>query len=167
MNQKRSVELLNKAVADELAAVHQYMYCHFHLDDQGFGPLAELFKRTAIEEMGHVEALCERILFLKGDAEMAAAGSVEKIKEPAAMLKKARDMEDHSAQDYNRAALECSANADAASKQLFERLIGDEEGHFDRFEKQLENIERFGPSFLALQSFRSPHAALAEHPKES
>ena len=57
MNSEKSNELLNKSVADELAAVHQYMYFHFHLDDQGFAPLAKLFKRTAIAEMGHVEAL--------------------------------------------------------------------------------------------------------------
>ena len=66
----KSIELLNKAVADELAAVHQYMYFHFHLDDQGYDLLAGLFKRTAIEEMLHVESLAERILFLGGEVEM-------------------------------------------------------------------------------------------------
>ncbi|MGB9625926.1 MAG: bacterioferritin, partial [Phycisphaerae bacterium] len=29
MDRKKSIELLNKAVADELQAVHQYMYWHF------------------------------------------------------------------------------------------------------------------------------------------
>jgi bacterioferritin len=150
---KRSIELLNQSVADELSAVHQYMYFHFHLDDQGFGPLAQLFKRTAIVEMGHVEALAERILFLKGDVQMAAACEVEKITDPAAMLAKAIAMEQGSARDYNHAAQECGANADAGSKQIFEHLVGDEEGHEDQFEKQLDNIKRFGPSYLALQSF--------------
>jgi len=153
MHRERSIELLNKAVADELAAVHQYMYFHFHLDDQGFAPLAGLFKRTAIQEMGHVEALAERILFLKGDTNMVAAGNVEKIRDPVAMLAKAMHMEEASARDYNQWALECSGNADASSKQLFEKLISDEEGHFDNFEKQLENIKRFGPNYLALESF--------------
>ncbi len=32
---KKSIELLNKAVGEELTAVHQYMYFHFHCDDQG------------------------------------------------------------------------------------------------------------------------------------
>ena len=153
MNREHSIALLNQAVADELAAVHQYMYFHIHLDDLGFAPLAALFKRTAIQEMGHVEALSERILFLKGDTEMAAAGVVEKITEPAQMLAKAMAMEEGSARDYNLWALECSKNADAASKQIFEKLIQDEEGHFDAFEKQHENIQRFGPNYLALQSF--------------
>jgi len=79
MNKNTSTELLNQGVADELQAVHQYMYWHFHLDDQGFRPLALLLKRIAIKEMGHVEKLAERILFLKGDVEMVPAGAVEKI----------------------------------------------------------------------------------------
>jgi hypothetical protein len=29
----------------------------------------------------------------------------------------------------------------------------DEEGHFDQYEKQYDNIKRFGLSYLALQSF--------------
>jgi len=158
MKPARSIALLNQSVADELQAVHQYMYFHMHLDDQGFGPLATLFKRTAITEMGHVEALAERILFLKGDVEMSTAAPVEKITDPAAMLAKARAMEESSANAYNQAALECAASADAASKQIFERLIGDEEGHFAAFDRQLENIQRFGPSYLALQSFEKPPA---------
>lgn len=161
MNPARSIALLNESVADELLAVHQYMYFHFHLDDQGFAPLATLFKRTAITEMGHIEALAERILFLKGDVEMSAAAPVEKIADPAAMLAKGRQMEESSASAYNQAALECAAGADAVSKQLFERLIGDEEGHFADFDRQLENIQRFGPSYLALQSFEKAPAAEA------
>ncbi len=153
MNRESSIRLLNQAVADELQAVHQYMYFHFHLADQGFGPLSMLFKRIAIMEMGHVETLAERILFLKGDVDMALAAAVERITDPEAILAKAMAMEDESAVFYNRAALECAANADSASKQIFEKLVADEESHFDQFEKQLDNIKRFGPSYLALQSF--------------
>ena len=163
MKSEQSIGLLNKSVADELAAVHQYMYFHFHLDDLGFTPLASLFKRTAIMEMGHVEALAERILFLKGDVQMAAAESVETTTDPAKMLAKAIEMEQESARDYNGAAQNCGANADAVSKQLFERLVGEEEGHQNEFERQLENIKRFGLSYLALQSFG---AATAPKPAE-
>jgi len=153
MNKKTSIELLNKAVADELQAVHQYMYWHFHLDDQGFGPLSLLLKRVAIEEMGHVERLAERILFLKGDVEMVPAGPVEKITEAQEILAKAAEMEQGGVTSYNQAAIKCGQNADAASKQVFEALVNDEERHFDQFDKQLENIKRFGPNYLALQSF--------------
>jgi bacterioferritin len=153
MDKAKSINLLNKAVADELQAVHQYMYFHFHLDDQGFKPLSNQFKMIAIQEMGHVELLAERILFLKGDVKMVAAGPVEKIIEPEAILVKAMAMEQDGIQSYNKAALACSANADSASKQLFEQLVKDEEGHFDQYDKQHDNVKRFGLSYLALQSF--------------
>jgi len=153
MDRSKSIALLNHAVADELQAVHQYMYFHFHLDDQGLAPLSLLFKRTAIEEMMHVEKLADRILFLKGEVEVSPAGPVEKITDPTSMLKKAMAMEEGSQGDYNRSALECGANADSVSKQLFESLVVDEERHFDQYEKQFEKIERFGLNYLALQSF--------------
>lgn len=162
MDAQKSIKLLNEAVADELQAVHQYMYWHFHLDDQGFGPLANLLKRTAVFEMGHVEKLAERILFLKGDVKMALAAPVEPITEPTEILAKAAAMEHQSARDYNKAALACSENADAVSKQIFEALVADEETHFDVFDKQLDNIKRFGPSYLALQSFETGKAGGGE-----
>lgn len=153
MSKEQSIELLNMAVADELAAVHQYLYFHFHLDDAGFGPLAKLFKRTAIVEMGHIEKLAERILFLKGDVEMAAACAVDKISDPVKSLAKAAQMETESAASYNKWARQCGENLDAATKQIFEELVNDEEGHFDEFDKQQSHIGQFGQAYLALQSF--------------
>lgn len=149
---EKSIELLNKAVGDELAAVHQYMYFHFHCDDMGYDLLASLFKKTAIEEMGHVEKLAERILFLKGDVEMNATEEVQKLKDVKAMLERAAAMESGSAADYNHWANECSANADSVSKKLFEDLVADEERHFDQYDVEIENMKKFGDNYLALQS---------------
>ncbi|HEX2984142.1 MAG TPA: ferritin-like domain-containing protein, partial [Ignavibacteriales bacterium] len=73
---EKSIELLNKSVADELHAVHQYMYFHFHCDDMGYDLVSNLFRVTAIQEMMHVERLAERILFLKGEVEMKPAEDV-------------------------------------------------------------------------------------------
>ena len=148
----KSIELLNKAVADELSAVHQYMYFHFYCDDYGYDLLANLFKRTAIQEMLHIERLAERILFLKGEVEMNASEEVQKIHDVDEMLKKAAKMEEDSAKEYNVWANECAANADAISKQLFESLVSEEEVHFDQYDTELENLKKFGDNYLALQS---------------
>jgi bacterioferritin len=149
---EKSVKLLNEAVADELAAVHQYMYWHFHCDDQGFDLLAGLFKRTAIEEMIHIETLAERILFLKGEVEMVASEPVQKETDVKKMLEMAAGMEEKSAQDYNRMANECAQNADSQSKKIFEELVSDEERHYDQYDSELDNLARFGKDYLALQS---------------
>ncbi len=151
MNEK-SIELLNKAVADELSATHQYMYFHFRCDDLGYDLLAGLFKRTGIEEMGHVERLAERILFLKGEIEMVPSMEVQKIHDVKSMLALASKMEQDSVKDYNLWANECSANADSASKRVFEDLVDDEERHFDQYDTEMENIDKFGERYLALQS---------------
>jgi len=156
---EKSIELLNKAVTDELSAIHQYMYFHFHLNDLGYTPLATLLKTTAIEEMGHVERLAERVLFLGGEVEMVVGEDVMKIHSPKEMLDRAKQMEQHSAESYNRWALECSQNADSASKRLFEDLVADEERHFDAFDQQVDHISQFGEQYLALQSFQSDPAA--------
>lgn len=149
---EKSQELLNKAVADELAAVHQYMYFHFHCDDQGYDLLAGLFKQTAIKEMLHIEELSERILFLEGEVEMVPAHGVEKIHDVRKMLERAKQMEEDSVKEYNQWANECSANADSASKKIFEDLVMEEEGHWDNFDNEIDQMEKFGDSYLALQS---------------
>lgn len=152
MKHEKSIELLNKAVADELYAVHQYMYFHFHCEDQGYELLSNLFFRTAIEEMGHIEHCAERIIFLGGDVEMVAAEEVKKIQDAQEMLALAAKMEDESARDYNLWANECSANADSGTRKVFEGLVDDEERHFGQYDTEMNNLKKFGDRYLALQS---------------
>jgi len=149
---EKSIVLLNKAVADELFAVHQYMYFHFHMDDQGYDLLSSMFRRIAIIEMTHLELLAERILFLKGDVVMEAAESVEKIQDVSEILKKAIKMEEDAVNNYNKWANESAANADSVTKKLFEQLVTEEEGHYDQFDLQNDQVEKFGERYLALQS---------------
>ena len=164
---EKSIALLNQAVADELAAVHQYMYFHFHLDDQGYDLLSALFKRTAIQEMGHVEILAERILFLDGEVIMKTASDVNPVQAVNEMLEMARKMEEDSARSYNLWANECSANADSVSKKIFEQLVGEEETHFDQFDNELDKVKQFGERYLALQSIeRSKSIAMGQSSEE-
>ncbi len=163
---EKSLELLNRAVSDELSAIHQYMYFHFHCDDQGYDLLAGLFRQTAIEEMLHTERLAERILFIKGEVEMRAAGDVAKIHDVAPMLKRAREMEEQSIRDYNQWANECAMNADSVSKKLFEDLVADEERHFDQYDIELDNMDKFGDRYLALQSIERSKNRAAGQPAQ-
>jgi bacterioferritin len=149
---EKSVELLNKAIGDELSAIHQYMYFHFHCHDRGYQLLANLFEKTAIDEMRHVEKAAERILFLQGEVEMKPSESVEKIHKVRDMLERAAAMEKQSAQEYNEWANECAANADSASKRVFEDLVLDEERHYDQFSTEMENFDQLGDQYLALHS---------------
>ncbi|HOK97146.1 MAG TPA: ferritin-like domain-containing protein, partial [Anaerohalosphaeraceae bacterium] len=58
---QKVIEVLNKARAMELHAIHQYMNQHYNLDDMDYGELAANLKLIAIDEMRHAEMLAERI----------------------------------------------------------------------------------------------------------
>jgi bacterioferritin len=162
---KESIVILNESVGGEMSAVHQYMYFHFHCDDQGYDLLAGLFKRTAIEEMMHIERLADRILFLKGEVEMVAAHEVKKIRDVKEMLEMATQIEEECAIKYNKYANDCAARADSQTKKLFEDLVMDEERHYDQFDTELDNMAKFGDRYLALQSIeRSKTIAAAAPP---
>lgn len=158
---QKSIDLLNQAVADELTAVHQYMYFHFHCDDQGIELLSALFKRTAIEEMLHVERLADRILFLKGDVIMEANAKVEAITDVMAMLEWADKSEQAAIRMYNDFALQCGAAADSATKKVFEDLVMDEERHYGQFDNEVDNVKRYGASYLAQQAMERSKASAA------
>jgi len=128
------------------------MYCHFQCDDQGYDLLAALFRKTAIEEMMHIERIAERILFLKGEVELKAAEEVQKVRDVKAMLELVSSLENRAILAYNQWAIECGTHADSVTKKLFEALVEDEERHFGQFDTELENMAKYGINYLALQS---------------
>ena len=116
--------------------------------------------------MLHVERAAERILFLRGEVEMTPAEEVQKIHEVRKMLERAAQMEEQSAKEYNEWANECSQNADSASKRVFEDLVADEERHYDQYMTEVENMDRFGEQYLALQSIERSKTLSSGAPPE-
>ena len=168
-NRQKSIELLNKAILEELISVHQYMYFHFVCEDRGYNLLSSIFRRTAIDEMGHVEKLAERILFLKGEVDMHTEIKIKHIHEVGEMLLLAKELENKSVTDYNHWAKICGDLSDSASKRLLEDLVKKEEEHYDQFDIEMDNMEKFGDNYLALQSIeRSKQAAkgISSEPEE-
>ncbi len=141
---QRRVAQLNCALEQELQAVHQYMYWHFHLKDQGLVPLAEFLRGVAIMEMQHVEKLAENILFLRGDIRMMLAGPVKKTTDPITVLSQGAEMERKVIDVYHQCALECDTSVYAAFKKFCESMKAEEERHLSEFDKLLDNISRYG-----------------------
>jgi len=108
----------------------------------------------------------ERILFLGGDVEMVPAESVKKIQDVEQMLEMGRQMESGSVKDYNLWANECSANADAGSRKIFEGLVDDEERHYDQYDTEKQNLKKFGDRYLALQSIEKSKSMAAGAPED-
>jgi bacterioferritin len=154
MNRIHSIELLNKAVGDELQSINQYLYFHFHFEDRGYEMLSKLFERISIVEMKHLEMLADRILFLGGDVELRPTKGVEKVNEPQKMVEMAKNMENESARNYNEWAKMISEETDVVTKRLFEELASQEEAHYNEFDIENNNCKDFGDMYLALQSMK-------------
>jgi len=146
---KKVIDLLNAARSRELSAITQYMAQHYELEDQDFGKLAKKLKEIGIQEMKHAEALAERILFLKGEPTSKPDAIAKKGQSIAEMLKTDMALESAAIKMYNEAAVVCAAEKDQISKQLFEKLLGEEEGHFNDFENVKDHVEKLGNSYLA------------------
>jgi bacterioferritin len=146
---KKVVDLLNAARARELTAITQYMAHHYELEDADFGKLASRLKEIAIQEMKHAEELAERILFLKGEPTTKPDASVKKGQEISEMLATDVALEAQAIKMYNDAAVVCAEERDQISKQLFEKLLGEEEEHLSIFENLKNHVDRLGGAYLA------------------
>src|SRR3990170_618739 len=148
MSQK-VIDLLNEARAIELTAISQYLIQHYELEDKDFGKLGKKMKEIGIQEMKHAEALAERILFLKGTPTLKPEAAAKKGQEIAAMLTTNIALESQAIKMYNEAAVTCAQEKDQISKQLFEKLLGEEEDHLNFFENTKEHLAELGTVYLA------------------
>jgi bacterioferritin len=146
---KKVIDLLNAARSRELTAISQYMIQHYELEDQDFGKLAKKLKEIGIQEMKHAEALAERILFLKGEPTSKPDAVAKKGQSIAEMLKTDTALESQAIKMYNEAAVICAQEKDQISKQLFEKLLGEEEGHLNDFENVKGHVDKMGDAYLA------------------
>jgi bacterioferritin len=151
-NTKKVIDLLNQGRARELSAILQYMAQHYELENQDFGKLAKFFKTTAIAEMKHAESFGDRILFLGGVPTSRPDAEAKKGQAIADMLATGMKLEDEAMVMYNASALACAEAGDHVSKDLFEKILGEENAHFDSFRTTKEHVDQLGDVFLATQT---------------
>jgi len=125
------------------------MVQHYELEDSDYGKLASKFKEIAITEMKHAEKLADRILFLRGEPTSKPDASSKKGQQITEMLSTNIGLEAQAVKLYNEAAMICAGEKDQISKELFEELLGDEEGHLDYFENVKDHVDKLGASYLA------------------
>jgi len=149
---KKVVELLNAARAGELTAILQYMAQHYELENQDYGKLAKFLKKTAITEMKHAELLADRILFLGGVPTSKPDAEAKKGQSITDMLATDIALEADAIGKYNASAKACAEALDHVSKDIFEKLLGDENGHLDEFQNLKEHADQLGAAWLAQQT---------------
>jgi bacterioferritin len=143
------VEVLNRARAMELQAIHQYMHQHYNIDDMDYGELAAQVKLIAIDEMRHAEMFAERIKELGGEPTTEKAGGVEKNQKVEAVFGFDADEEDKAIAAYNGFLAVATENGDSITAKLFETVIDEEQAHYNYFDNINDHIEQLGAVFLA------------------
>ena len=152
---EKVIEYLNAALRSELTAVSQY-WLHYRLqEDWGFGKIADKSRAESIEEMHHADKLIQRIIFLEGHPNLQKLDPL-RIGENLKETMEADLAGEHDARNlYIEARDHCEKVRDYVSKNLFEELIADEEGHIDFLETQLDLHETLGVQGFALLQAKS------------
>jgi bacterioferritin len=145
----RVIEYLNKGLRHELTAVNQYWLHYRLLDNWGIKQLAKQWRKESIEEMQHADKLIERIIFLDGFPNLQVLDPLhigQTVKEvldcDLATELTARGL-------YQEAAGYCHSVKDYVTRDLFERLMADEEAHIDYLETQLDLVAKLGLELYA------------------
>lgn len=138
------IETLNALLADELAAVNQYMVHSEMCADWMYERLHEAIEKRAIEEMRHAEKLIGRILFLEGQPTVSNLGKITIGADVPAQFKNDWAAEMEAVRMYNegiRLAVEVSDNG---TRQILESILKEEEDHIDWLEAQQDQVEQIG-----------------------
>ena len=134
---------LNKALKEELTAINQYFVHAEMCHNWGYHKLGSHIRKQSIDEMRHAEALIERILFL--DATPTMEPMPLKVGQTVRQqLESDLGLEIGAVASYNEAVKASREVGDNTSRELFERLLKDEEGHVDWLEEQQHLISEVG-----------------------
>jgi bacterioferritin len=149
----RVIELLNEALRNELTAVNQYWLHYRLLDHWGIKRLADFERHESIDEMKHADELSERILYLDGLPNFQALGRLRIGESVEEVLRADLDLEREAVTQLKDAIFHCESVRDYVSRDLFARILSNEEEHIDVLGKQFDMIERMGlQNYIALQS---------------
>ncbi|MHA1266915.1 MAG: ferritin-like domain-containing protein [Candidatus Helarchaeota archaeon] len=144
------IELLNKAIARELAVSVQYMIQHSKLeglkkrvipenillDETTFDILAKLFEDIAIVEMKHAEDIAERVFLLGGEA-TTKPDKITVGKDIKEFLELGRKAEEEALNLYKQVLKATMEEGDYTTRRLFMEIFKEEEDHLIKFSEYL------------------------------
>jgi bacterioferritin len=148
------IALLNEALKEELTAINQYFLHAEMCENWHYNKLGGYIKKQSIDEMKHAEVLIERILFLDGAPNLTELMKLTVGQNVKEQLESDLKLEIGAVAMYNRAVQVSRDEGDNASRDLFERLLKDEEEHVDWLEAQLYQISEMGYERYLSQQIR-------------
>jgi bacterioferritin len=148
------IAVLNEALKEELTAINQYFLHAEMCENWHYSKLGDYIKKQSIDEMKHAEELIERILFLDATPNMTELMKLTIGQNVREQLESDLHLEVEAVSLYNNAVKIARDEGDNASRELFERLLKDEEAHVDWLEAQLHQIQELGYERYLSQQIR-------------
>ena len=150
---ERVVKKLDELLCDELTAINQYMVHSEMCANWGYARLHQAVEKRARQEMHHAEELIARMLFLDGTPTVSRLNQVHIGEDVPKQLRSDLDAETQTNRMYNDAIRLVGEANDAATRELLESIIKDEDSHVDWIEEQLEQIAQLGiQQYLSMQT---------------
>jgi bacterioferritin len=149
---EKVLDSLNEALKAELTAIHQYLLHARVCQNWGYLHLAEYNRQESAEEMAHAEALMDRILALKGTPVVSELSTIQQCSNVKEQFESELALEIDAIARLNAAVKSAMEAGDNVSRQLFDRILADEDHHVDYLEGQLHMINEVGlENYLAQQ----------------
>ena len=145
---------MNEALKEELTAINQYFLHAEMCENWHYSKLGDYIKKQSIDEMKHAEQLIERLLFLDAIPNMTEPMQLAVGKNVKDQIESDLKLEIQAVAMYNKAVQVSRDEGDNASRELFERLLKDEEEHVDWLEAQLHQIGEMGYERYLSQQIR-------------
>ena len=152
-NPKVIIEL-NAALKEELTAINQYFLHAEMCENWKYDKLGAFIKKQSIDEMKHAEILIERILFLDATPSLTELLHINIGQNVKEQIESDLQLELNAVAMYNASIQIARDEGDNASRELFERLLKDEEAHVDWLEAQLHQIQEIGYERYLSQQIR-------------
>ena len=147
------LDFLNQALTNELTAINQYWLHYRVLHHWGVRKLAEYERHESIDEMKHADMLADRILFLDGLPNFQAINKLKVGESVEEILKADLALEMEAIPLLRDAIQHAETVRDYVSREIFERILENEEEHVDFLETQFDMIDRMGlQNYVQLQS---------------
>lgn len=147
------IGFLNEALKNELTAINQYFLHYRMLKHWGVERLAKYEYAESIDEMKHADSLADRIFFLDGLPNFQDLGRLRIGETVEEILRADLALELEALPQLKTAIAYCEEARDYVSRDLFAKILENEEEHVDTIERQFDMIERMGiQNYIQLQS---------------
>jgi len=148
------IDALNRALTVKLTAINQY-FCQAKMcKNWGYMRLYKKQWEESMGEMKHADKLIDRILFLEGVPEIARYDVIRVGTNVKEQFENDLKLEINAVAMYNASIKIARDEGDNASRELFERLLKDEEMHVDWLEAQMHQIEELSYERYLSQQIR-------------